>query len=106
MIYDSLTPSFVNKVIQKALRNFGFRLVISLLEKPQSIKSKYLKKAWAYCLADQVSISLIRVIGFENLQVINISTLNLFALTGRARMKFRVKVKKRTSRDSIGCIDP
>ena len=87
MLYSSLTPSFVNKAVQNALRNFGLRLVISLPGRPQSIKSKRLRKAWAHYSADQVSISLIMVMRFENLQVTDINALNLSALTGRARMK-------------------
>lgn len=41
----------------------------------------------------------------ENLQVTDISALNPFTLTGRAKMKSRVKVKKGTGGDSIGCSD-
>lgn len=39
---------------------------------------------------------------FENLQVTDIKELNLFALTGKAKTKSRVKIKKRIRGDSMG----
>lgn len=101
MLYSNLTPSFVNKTVQNILRNFGLRSVISSLERPQLIKFKYVRKAWAHYLADQVSIPLMKVMHFENLQITNISALNQSALTGRARIKSRVKVKKGMGEDLI-----
>lgn len=106
MLYRSLTSSLVNKALQNVLGNFGSRSVISSLGRPQSIKSKRLRKAWAHCLADQVFILSMNVMCFENLQVTDMSALNPSALIGRARMKSRVKVKKGTGRDSMGYRDP
>ena len=106
VLYSSLTPSFVNKAVQNALRNFGSRSVISSPRRAQSIMSKRLRNACAYCSADQVSIPSIRVMRFENLQVTDISALNPSALTGRARIKSRVKVEKGTGGDLMGCGDP
>lgn len=77
--------------------------MMNSLERLQLIKSKCLRKVWAYCSADQVSISLIRVMRFKNLQVTDIRALNPSTLTGRARTKSRVKVKKGIRRDSMGC---
>lgn len=48
-------------------------------------------------------ISLIRVMHLKNLQVIDIKPLNLFASIGKVRIKSKVKVKKRTKRNLIGC---
>lgn len=73
--------------------------MISLSGKPQSIKSKCLRKTWTHYLADYISILSMKVTHFENLQIINISALNLFALTEKARIKSRVKIKKGTGRD-------
>lgn len=102
MLYRSLTLSFVNKAVQNVLKNFGLWLVINSLGRPQTIKSKYLRKARAYYLADQVSIFSMRVICFENLQVTDMSALNLSTLTERARMISKVKIKKGTGGDSMG----
>lgn len=79
--------------------------MISLPGRPQSIKFKCLKKAWAHYLANQLSISLMKVICFENLQMTNINALNLSALTGGAKIKSRVKVKKGMRGDSMGYRD-
>lgn len=106
MLYSNLTSSFVNKAVRDALKNFRLRLVINLPGRPQSILSKRLRKTWAHCLADQVSIPLMKVMHFENLQMTNISALNLSALTRRARIKSRVKVKKGTGKNLMGCRDP
>lgn len=53
---------------------------------------------WAYCLADQVFILLIKTVRFENLQITDIIVLNLFTFTEKARMKFRIKMKKKHER--------
>lgn len=82
------------------------RSVISSLGRPQSIQSKHLRKVWAHCLADKVSIPSMRVMRFENLQVTDMSALNPSTLTGRARIKSRVKVKKVTGGDSMGHREP
>lgn len=75
--------------------------MINLPGRLQSIKLSLLRKACTYCLAVQVSISLISVIRFENLYVTDINLLYPFLLAGRARIKSRVKVKKRTEEESI-----
>lgn len=103
ILYNSLTPSFLNKTVQNILRNFGLQSVISSLGRPQSTKFKRLRKIWVHSLVDYIFISLIRVILFENLQVTDINELNTFALTQMARTKSRINVKKGIKRDSISC---
>lgn len=50
-----------------------------------------------------MSIFLIRVMHFKNLQVTDIKKLYLSILTRKARSKSRVNIKKRTRGNSIGC---
>lgn len=52
---------------------------------------------------DYISISLIKVMRFKNLQVTDIRELNFSALTGRARTKSKVNIKKRIEGNSIDC---
>lgn len=52
-------------------------------------------------MADYVSIFLIRVMRLENLQITDIRALNPFALTEKARIKSKIKVKKAIKRDSM-----
>lgn len=103
ILYNSLTPSFLNKTVQNLLRNFGLQSVISSLGRPQSTKFKCLRKILVYSSLDHMFISLIRLMLFENLQVTDIKELNPFVLTRMARTKSRIKVKKGIRRDSIGC---
>lgn len=73
--------------------------------RPQSIKSNHLRKACAYCSADQVSAPSIRVTCFENLHIINIIALNPCLVSGSAGIKSNVSVKKGTGGDFINCKD-
>lgn len=75
--------------------------MINLPKRLQSIKLSFLRKACTYCLAIQVSIPLISVIYFENLYITDINLLYPFLLAGRAKIKSKVKVKKRTGEKSI-----
>lgn len=96
-----MTSSFINKAVQNALNNFELQLIISLLERPKLIKSKCLKKAWAHYLIDHISVYLIGIMCFENLQITNIRVLNPSAFTRKVRTKSRVKVKTKIEGDLI-----
>ena len=105
MLYSSLTPSLANNSAHNLLRNLGSRSVISFPGRLQSIKFKRLRKTCAYCFADQVFASSIKVTHFENLHVTDIIALKSYFFSRRARTKSSVGMKKGTGGNSIGCRD-
>lgn len=69
------------------------------------MKSNYLRKAYAHSSTNQVSISSIRMICFQNLYVTEIIMLNSSLVSGNTSRKSIVKIKKGTNKDFIDCKD-
>lgn len=106
MLYRSLTSSLANNSVQNLFKNLGSQSIINFLDRPQSIRSNCLRKAYVYYSADQVSAPLIRMTCFKNLYITNMIVLNPCLVSRSASTKSHISIKKNNDRDFIGYRDP